>query len=163
MNIIAAADKNWGIGKDNNLLDHISEDMKFFKEKTLNKVVIMGKNTFLSLPGENPLSDRKNIVLTHEKNFRRDGITVCESIEDAIKEARLDFKDEDIFFIGGESVYSAAVDYCDTAYITKIDNEYDADRFLVNFDSLDGWHIKSEEMLKTKKGLYITFTTYIKG
>lgn len=162
MNIIAAADKNWGIGKDNNLLDHISEDMKFFKEKTINKVVIMGKNTFLSLPGQNPLPERKNIVLTHDKNFKKDGITVCESIEKAIEEAKKDYSDEDIFFIGGESVYSAAIDFCNTAYITKIDNEYDADRFLVDFDNLDGWHIKNEETIKTKKGLSISFTTYIK-
>ena len=162
MNIIAAADKNWGIGKDNNLLDHISEDMKFFKEKTLNKAVIMGKNTFLSLPGEKPLPERLNIVLTHDKNFQRDGIKVCDSIESAIAEAKKEYAENDIFFIGGEAVYSAAVDFCDTAYITKIDNEYDADRFLVDFDSLDGWRIKNEEMIKTKKGLYITFTTYIK-
>ena len=162
MNIIAAADKNWGIGKDNNLLDHISEDMKFFKEKTLSKVVIMGKNTFLSLPGQKPLPERKNIVLTHDKSFKKDGIIVCESIEKAIEEAKKDYSDEDIFFIGGESVYSAAVVFCDTAYITKIDNEYDADRFLVDFDNLNGWHIKNEEMIKTKKGIYISFTTYIK-
>lgn len=162
MNIIAAADKNWGIGKDNNLLDHISEDIKFFKEKTLNKVVIMGKNTFLSLPGEKPLSDRKNIVLTHDTTFKREGITVCDSIEKAIKEAKKDFKDEDIFFIGGERVYAAAVDYCDRAYITKIDNEYDADRFLVDFDSLKKWRKTEENTVNTKKGLCIVFTTYIK-
>lgn len=162
MNIIAAADNNWGIGKDNNLLAHIPEDMKFFKEKTINKVVIMGKNTFLSLPGEKPLPERKNIVLTSDENFKRDGITVCNSIEKAIEEAKKDFNDDDIFFIGGESVYSAAVSFCDTAFITKIDNEYEADRFLVDFDNLEGWHIKNEEMIKTQKGVYITFTTYTK-
>lgn len=162
MNIIVAADKNWGIGKSGDLLDHISEDMKFFKDKTINKVVIMGKNTFLSLPNEKPLPERKNIVLTHDKTFKREGITVCESIEKAIEEAKRDYNDEDIFFIGGEQVYSAAVDFCNIAYITKIDNEYEADRFLVNFDELEGWHIKNEEMIKTKKGIYITFATYVK-
>lgn len=163
MNIIAAADKNWGIGNEGQLLDHISEDMKYFKEKTVGKAVIMGKNTFLSLPGQKPLSDRMNIVLTSHDNINADGITVCKSIEDAVNTARKQFSDEDIFFIGGESVYKAAVDCCDTAYITRIDNEYTADRFLVDFDNLKDWSISSEEMIKTKKGLYITFTVYKKN
>ena len=162
MNIIAAADKNWGIGKNNNLLDHIPEDMRFFKEKTLNKVVIMGKNTFLSLPGEKPLPERVNIVLTRDKSFNRDGITICDSIEKAVEEAKKIFDDKDIFFIGGEQVYSSAIDFCDTAYITKIDNEYEADRFLVNFDNEENWHKVDEEKVETKKGFYITFTTYKK-
>lgn len=162
MNIIAAADINWGIGKEGQLLDNIPEDMKFFREKTMGKVVIMGKNTFLSFPGQKALPKRVNIVLTHDENFCADGIIVCSSMDDAIKEAKKHAKDEDIFFIGGEQIYKKAVDYCDTAYITKIDNEYDADRFLVNFDVMEDWFIKSEEMIKTEKGIYITFTTYLK-
>ena len=162
MNIIAAADNNWGIGKDGQLLDHISEDMKYFKEKTLNCAVIMGKNTFLSLPGQKPLSERMNIVLTHDPEFKADGIEACSSIEDAIITARKRFDDDKIYFIGGESVYKSAVEYCNTAYITKIDNEYEADRYIIDFDSLKDWSKSSEEMIKTKKGLYITFTVYKK-
>lgn len=162
MNIIAAADLNWGIGKDGELLDHISEDMKFFREKTTGKAVIMGKKTFLSLPDEKPLPNRKNIVLTHDKNFERDGVVVCGSIKDAVSKAKSEFDDDDIFFIGGESVYDQALDFCKKAYITKIDKEYDADRHINNFDRLDGWKISNEEMIKTKKGIYITFTTYKK-
>ena len=69
MNIIAAADKLWGIGKDNRLLDHIPEDMKFFRETTKGKAVIMGKNTFLSFPNQKPLPNRLNIVLTRDESF----------------------------------------------------------------------------------------------
>ena len=162
MNIIAAADLNWGIGKDNDLLDHIPEDMKFFREKTTGSAVIMGKNTFLSFPNQKPLPKRLNIVLTSDKNFRCEGIVVCSCMEDAIKTAQKEYADDKIFFIGGESVYRAAVDYADTAYITKIDNKYDADRFLVNFDELDNWKVVCEEMLKTEKGIYINFVTYKK-
>lgn len=162
MNIIAAADINWGIGKNGELLDNIPEDMRFFREKTLGKVVIMGKTTFLSFPGQKALPKRKNIVLTHDKNFEREDIIVCSSIEDAVKEAEKYAQSEDIFFIGGEKVYREAVSFCGTAYVTKIDKEYDADRFLVNFDVLPDWEIKSEEMIKTEKGIYITFTTYLK-
>ncbi len=163
MKIIAAADKNWGIGKDNNLLDHIPEDMKFFRETTKGKAVIMGKNTFLSFPNQKPLPNRLNIVLTHDESFGADGISVCNSIEKAIELAKKTYSDEDIFFIGGEAVYREAEPFCDTAYITKIDNEYDADRFLINFDEMPDWSVKCEEMLKCENGLYITFVTYIKN
>ncbi len=162
MNIIAAADLNWGIGKDNQLLDHIPEDMKFFRETTSGKAVIMGKNTFLSFPNQKPLPKRLNIVLTHDKSFAPEGVVVCDSIEKAIEIAKADYTDEDIFFIGGESVYNEAEKFCDTAYITKIDNSYDADRFLLNFDENTDWYIKNESMIKTEKGLYITFVTYKK-
>ncbi len=162
MNIIAAADKNWGIGKNNELLANIPEDMKFFREKTMGKVVIMGKNTFLSFPGPKALPKRVNIVLTHDENFNYENIIVCKSIDEAINEAKKYCSDEDIFFIGGEQIYKKAVDYCDTAFITKIDNEYDADRFLVDFDSLDDWDLKDENMIKTECGEYITFSTYLK-
>jgi len=163
MNIIAAADLNWGIGKDNDLLDHIPEDMKFFREKTTGSAVIMGKNTFLSFPNQKPLPKRLNIVLTSDKNFRPDGVIVCSGIDDAIKTAQKEYSDDKIFFIGGEQVYRSAVDYADTAFITKIDKEYEADRFLVNFDELDNWNIACEEMVKTEKGIYITFVTYKKN
>lgn len=162
MNIIAAADLNWGIGKDGDLLDHIPEDMKFFREKTMGKAVIMGKNTLLSFPNQKPLPKRLNIVLTRDEDFVCEGAVVCHSVEDAIKCAKESYKDEDIFFIGGENVYSQAEKFCDTAYITKIDKEYDADRFILNFDEINEWHIANEEMIKTEKGLYITFVTYKK-
>lgn len=163
MNIIVAADRNWGIGYKGNLLTHIKEDMRFFKEKTINKAVIMGRETFLSLPGQKALSDRENFVLTTNKDFKAEGATVCSSIEEAISKAREKFNDEDIFFIGGERVYKESEKFCDTAYITKIDEEFEADRFLNNYDEKEEWFIKEEEMLKTEKGLYITFTTYKKA
>lgn len=162
MNIIAAVDRNWGIGRNNGLLDSIPEDMKFFRETTKGKAVIMGKNTFLSFPEQKPLKNRLNIVLTHDKGFAREGILVSDSIEGAVELAAREYKSEDIFFIGGEAVYGKAVELCDTAYITKIENEYEADRFLVSFDKLNAWRIASEEMIKTEKGIYITFVKYVR-
>lgn len=162
MNIIVAADKNWGIGYKGNLLTHIKEDMKFFKEMTVGKAVIMGRETFLSLPGQKPLPDRENFVLTTNHEFKADGVNICSSMEEAIEKAKETFKDEDIFFIGGERVYRDSEKYADTAYITKIDEEFEADRFIINFDESKNWHIKEENMLKTEKGLYITFATYKK-
>lgn len=162
MNIIAAADRNWGIGYKGHLLAHIKEDMKFFKEMTVGKAVIMGRETFLSLPGQKALSDRKNFVLSSNPEFKAEGAVVCSSLEEAIKKAKESFSNEDIFFLGGERVYRESEKYASAAYITKIDKEFTADRFIKNFDEAEEWHIKEETMIKTEKGLYITFAKYIK-
>lgn len=162
MNIIAAADKNWGIGNKGNLLTHIKEDMKFFKEMTTGKAVIMGRETFLSLPGQKALPERENFVLSTNPDFKAEGVTVCSSMEEAIEKAKESFKDKDIFFIGGERVYRESEKYASVAYITKIDEEFTADRFITDFDESENWQIKEERMIKTEKGLYITFATYKK-
>lgn len=86
MKIIVAVDLNWGIGCDGKLLQHIPEDMKFFKEKTIGNVVVMGRETFESLPGKNPLKDRVNIVLSRDRSFKDDRLIICNSIEDTLKE-----------------------------------------------------------------------------
>ncbi len=160
MNLIAAVDKNWGIGKDNGLLDHISEDMKFFRETTKGCAVIMGKNTFLSFPNQKPLPNRLNIVLTRDKSLCREGIVVCDNLERAMAAANEAYADKDIFIIGGESVYRQAEPFCDVAYITKIDNEYDADTFMVNLDELEEWQAVCENNITTEKGLGLSFVKY---
>ena len=162
MNMIAAVDKNWGIGRDNGLLDHIPEDMKFFRETTKGKAVIMGRKTFLSFPNQKPLPNRLNIVLTHDESFCPEGVVVVDSIEKAIEKAREEYSDDDIFVIGGESIYFAMEKLCKRAYITKIDNEYDAEKFFPCLDEKDEWKVKHKEMLKTEKGLWLTFVTYEK-
>ena len=161
MNIIAAVDKNWGIGKDNNLLDHIPEDMKFFRETTVGKAVIMGKNTLLSFPNQKPLSNRENIVLTHS-DLDIEDIEIFDDLKAAIAFARELFEDDEIFVIGGESVYRQALPLCKKAYITKIDKAYDADRFMPNLDEDKAWKITEEKAVETAKGINITFTLYEK-
>ena len=160
MNIIAAADKNFGIGNKGNLLCHIKEDMKYFREKTTGKAVIMGRETFLSLPNQEPLKNRKNFILTTNKDFKVEGAEVCSSLEEAIEKAKKDFSEDDIFLIGGERVYNYGEKYCKFAYITRIDHTFEADRHIINFDESENWEKKSEEMIKSEKGYYITFTTY---
>ena len=159
MNIIAAVDKNWGIGKDNNLLDHIPEDMKFFRETTIGKAVIMGKNTLLSFPNQKPLPNRENIVLTHS-DLDIEDIEIFDDLKAAISFARELFEDDEIFVIGGESVYRQALPLCKKAYITKIDKEYEADRFMPNLDEDGAWKIANERKETTAKGIDITFTLY---
>ena len=162
LNIIAAAEQGWGIGKEGRLLAHIPEDMAFFREKTEGKTVIMGRKTFLSLPKQQPLPNRRNIVITTDLFFQREGISVCHSLEEAIQTAKAAAAEEDIFFIGGERVYREAEPYCHAAYITKILKRYEADVFLPSFDALPQWQLIEEKPLLTKSGIPICFCTYQK-
>lgn len=138
LSLIVAIGKNREIGKDNKLLWNIPEDLKFFKEKTSNKTIVMGSNTFYSLP--KVLPNRKHIVLTLDDYDFPDEVKVFHDFNDLIK--YLECLDEDeIFVIGGAAIYNLFIDYVDKMYITEIDKEYDADRFFPEFDKND-WDIE---------------------
>lgn len=140
MNIIVAADKNWAIGKNNKLLVSIPQDMKFFRETTTGKVVVMGRKTLESFPGGQPLKKRVNIVLTSDKNYHVNGADIVHSI-DALLEELKKYPAEDIYVIGGESIYRQLLPYCDKAYVTKIEHAYDADTFFPNLDEDPQWRM----------------------
>ena len=158
MNIIVAVDENWGIGKDNNLLTHIPEDLKYFKEKTLDKVVIMGRKTFESLPNRKPLPDRINIVLTTNLDYKIDCI-ICNNKKELLDRINT-YKDSDIFIIGGENVYKEFIGLCDTFFITKIYKSFDADKFFVNLDEMDDLEIVWSSEIHSYKGLDYQFFEY---
>ena len=105
MKLIVAVAKDWGIGCDGGLLFNLPDDMKFFKETTINNVVVMGRPTLLSFPGERPLKDRTNIVLTKDETFQREGIIVCHSMEGLFEELKK-YDTNDIFIIEGLSCFS---------------------------------------------------------
>ena len=161
MKIIVAVDSNWGIGCDGNLLQHIPEDMKFFKEKTIGNVVVMGRETFESLPGKNPLNDRVNIVLSRNNSFKDDRLTICKSIEETFKELEK-YNNDEIFIIGGETIYKQFLPYCDELYITKIKNEHKADRFFPNVDIMENWELVEESEVKEYKDIKYIFSRYLK-
>ena len=132
MNIIVAIDKNRGIGKDNDLLAHISPDLKYFKETTLNKVVVMGYNTYMSLP-KRPLANRTNIVLT-SKNVDLDGAIVVNSLDNLLKKINeFESDGKEVFVCGGAKVYEQLMPYADKLYITHIMHEFDADTFFPEY------------------------------
>ena len=158
MNLIAAVSSTWGIGKDNDLLFHIKEDMKFFKETTINNVVVMGRKTLDSFPNGNPLKERVNIVITRNKDFKRDGVVAVHSIEELLEEIKK-YNDE-IFVIGGGEIYNSLLPYCDTAYITKVNADKEADTFLPNLDEDSSWSIVSESELFDNGKVTYRFVTY---
>ena len=159
MNLIAAVDSNWGIGKNNQLLVKIPTDMKFFRETTTGKVVVMGRKTLESFPNGQPLKNRVNIVLTHDKTYQVKDAVLVYSLEELWKELEK-YESENIYVIGGESIYDQLVDACDTAHITKIDYAYDADAHFPNLDERPEWQITQDSEEQTYFDLIYHFTTY---
>ena len=119
MNVIAAVDENWAIGNRNELLVRIPADHKFFREETTGKVVILGRKTLQTFPGGLPLKNRENLILSGNENFKVKDAEVFNSIEELLERLK-DYDTEDVYVIGGESVYRQLLPYCDTAHITKM-------------------------------------------
>ena len=160
MNLIVAVDNNWAIGYKNDLLISIPDDMKFFRETTTGNVIIMGRKTLNSFPNGKPLKNRVNIVITKDANFKADGAIVVNSIEEAVKEAEK-YNDKEAYVIGGGSIYEQMLPYCDTAYVTYIDNSYSADTFIPNLDKLtEEWYIANESDECTSFDIEYYFRTY---
>lgn len=159
MNLIVAVDKNWGIGKNNDLLVRIPADQKFFRETTMGKVVVMGRKTLESFPGQVPLKGRINIVLTHDENYDGHGAIVVNSM-DELKEELKKYDDEDIFVIGGEKIYKQMLDMCKIAHVTKIDYAYDADAYFPNLDELDEWELVADSEEQTYFNVIYHFNMY---
>lgn len=117
---IACIDRNYAIGKDNKLLFHFKKDMEFFKEKTYNHPVAMGRKTFESLPGKKPLPGRKNLVLCSQETKLPDGVEAYHSFDSFLKEIQKLAKTDDVYIIGGGKVYGDMLKYCDKIYLTKV-------------------------------------------
>ncbi len=157
MKAIVAVDKKWGIGKNNDLLFSIPEDMKFFRATTLNKVVVMGSNTLKSFPNGNPLKNRVNIVLSSK--LKRDDCTVVSSVESLLEEIKK-YPSDDVYLIGGAMLYKTLIPYCAEALVTKVDSDGDAEVFFPNLDEIEEWEQKSESEEIISNGLTFKFTTY---
>ena len=159
MNIIVAADKNWGIGKDNKLLVSIPADMKFFRETTTGNVVVMGRKTLESFPGGLPLKRRTNIVLTKDVNYQVKDAVLVHSVEELLEELKK-YDSENVYVIGGDSVYRQLLPYCDIAHVTKIDYAYEADSYFPNLDENPQWEVTASSEEQTYFDLEYTFVKY---
>ena len=158
MKSIVAVDKFWGIGKKNDLLFHLSEDMAYFRKTTLGKVVVMGSNTLKSFPGGRPLKNRVNVVL-YPGGEKRDDCIVVDSMEELSVELKK-FNTDDVFIIGGAMFYRTMLPYCDTVYVTKVDADGEAEVFFENLDDLGNWYMESSSEEIDDNGYKIRFTIY---
>lgn len=157
--MIVAVDKNWGIGKNNDLLVSIPADMKMFRTETSGKVVVMGRKTLESFPGGLPLKNRTNIVLSGNPDYQVKGAIVVHSLQELLEEIKKYPKDQ-VYCIGGDSVYKMLLPYCDTAQVTKIDFAYEADRYFPNLDEMPQWQVAAESEEQTYFDLEYRFVRY---
>lgn len=158
MNLIVAVDGNWNIGYKGDLLCKNPIDMKFFKDTTTGKVVIMGQKTLESFKDSKPLPNRINIVLSFDKK-EIEGCIVVNSIEELLEEVKKYNKD-DLFVIGGGMTYRALLPYCDTAYITKMKNTFEADTSFPNLDLDNEWKISNISEDLEYKDIKFNFCIY---
>ena len=159
MNIIVAVDNKWGIGRDNGLLASIPGDMKFFRETTTGKVVVMGRKTLESMPGKRGLPNRTNYVLTRDENYVADRAIVVNSEEKLFSELKK-YESDDVYVIGGASLYNRLCGMCDRLLVTKMDADLNADTFIINFDEDDRFELVAESEPVTENGITYRFTEY---
>lgn len=159
MRAILNADRNWGIGFQNQLLVHIPSDMRFFREHTTGNIVVMGRKTLESLPGGRPLADRDNIVLSRDPDLRVRGAAVVHSVEE-LQQLLADVDTDRVYVIGGAEIYRLLLPYCDTAFVTKVDYAYQADAFFPDLDAMPEWELAEESEEQTCFDIEFTFRTY---
>ena len=158
MKAILSADRNWGIGYQNKLLVSIPSDMRFFREMTEGKVIVMGRKTLESFPNGLPLKKRVNVVLTHDRSYQVKDAVIVHDKNELMEELKK--YQEDIFVVGGGSVYELLLPYCDTAYVTRIDMEYQADTFFPDLDQDPEWELTEESDEQTCFDIEFTFPVY---
>ncbi len=159
MNAIAAVSLNWGIGKGNDLLFHISEDMKRFRAMTTGGTVLMGRKTLDSMPGGRPLPKRRNIVITRNPDFAREGVEVVHSVEEAL--ALTAGEDpEKVWVIGGGEIYRALLPHCRRCCLTRVYARPDCDVFFPDLDQLENWCLFRSEPICTEGELDFQFVDY---
>ena len=157
MRAIFCADEKWGIGKDNGLLFSLPKDMKFFRERTKGKVVVMGRKTLESFPGGQPLKGRVNIVLSSKE--AKEGTVGAKSL-DALFELLKNYPEDEVFVIGGESVYNALLPYCSEVYVTKVAADGKADTFVPDLDEEEAFVLAAEGEPVEDNGYTLRFCTY---
>lgn len=161
MNAIVVVDQNWAIGCNGDLLFSLPTDMKRFRSLTIGGTVILGRKTLDTFPGGRPLPKRRNIVITRNVDFDREGCEIAGSLQAAL-ELAADTEDGKLWVIGGGSVYAALLSRCKRVYLTKVDAVAEgADTFFPNLDKLPGWKVEATSEPVEENGVTYRFVDYI--
>jgi len=161
MNIIVAADDNWAIGNRNELLITIPADHRLFRQETEGKVVVYGRKTLATFPQRRPLAGRANIILSSDTAYQVKGAQVVHNLEALFEELKK-YKTEEIYVIGGASVYGQLLPCCDVAHVTRIHRAYQADAFFPNLDEMPEWKLTAESEEQTYFDVTYHFFKYQK-
>ena len=159
MNLIVAVDENWGIGNKNSLLVRIPNDHKFFRQETTGKVVVLGRKTLETFPQGLPLPNRTNIIMSTNPDYQVKDAIVVHSKEELLDKLK-EYPSEDIYIIGGESVYRMMLPYCSVAHVTKIDHAYEADAHFPNLDEDTQWEVTADSEEQTYFDIAYRFVKY---
>lgn len=159
MNMIVAVDEKWGIGKNNDLLASVPGDMQYFKEHTMDKVVVMGRKTLESMPKKRGLPKRINYVLTTNPDFEAERCIIVHTEEELFAEIEK-YNPDDVFLIGGANMYNKYYDKCDKLYITKMHADLGADVFIKNIDEDDRYENVSVSEMHEDNGIQYQFNVY---
>lgn len=159
MNMIVAVDENWAIGNKGDLLVSIPNDQKMFRNETVGKVVVLGRKTMDTFPQKQPLPKRTNIILTKNKDYKVKDAQTVNSVEELLEVLKA-YKTQDIYVIGGDSVYQQLLPYCDVAHVTYIEQTYAADRYFPNLDKDPEWVMTAESEEQTYFDLTYYFRRY---
>ena len=162
MNAIVAVDNNWAIGSKNNLLVRIPADHKNFRQETTGKVVVLGRKTLETFPQGMLLPKRINIILSTNPDYKVKDAVVVHSKEELDTELKK-YPTEDVYIIGGESVYRMMLPACDVVHVTKIDHDYEADAYFPNLDEMDEWKVVTSSEEQTYFDLEYRFLKYEKA
>ena len=159
MNLIVAVDENWAIGNKNELLIRIPADHKNFRQETTGKVVVLGRKTLETFPQGLPLKNRTNIIMSTNPSYQVKDAVVVHSVEELLEELK-QYDTQDVYIVGGESIYRQMLPYCDVAHVTKIDHVYEADAFFPNLDEDPDWQITADSEEQTYFDITYHFLKY---
>lgn len=159
MNMIVAVDENWAIGNKGGLLVSIPNDHKMFRKETMGKVVVLGRKTLETFPQGMPLEGRTNIILSTNPDYKVKGADIVHNIDELLEELKK-YKTEDVYIIGGESVYRMMLPYCSVVHVTKIEHNYEADAYFPNLDELEEWEITADGDEQTYFDIAYRFIKY---
>ena len=162
MNLIVAVDDNWAIGNKNELLITIPADHRLFRQETEGKVVVYGRKTLATFPQKMPLAGRTNIILSSELSYQVKGAQVVHNLKELFAEIKK-YKTEEVYVIGGESVYRQLLPYCEVAHVTKIHRAYQADAFFQNLDEMPDWKLTADSEEQTYFDVTYHFLKYEKS
>ena len=160
MELIVNVSENWGIGFEDKLLVSVSADLKRFRALTGGKTVILGRKTLSTFPGGRPLKNRTNIVLTSDRDFAAEDAVIVHDTDELFAELRKRPREE-LYVIGGASVYKLLLDYCDAARVTKTYVNLKADRFLPDLDAMQNWQIKEKSEIFEENGVRFQYIDYV--
>lgn len=159
MNMIVAVDENWGIGNQGDLLVRIPNDQKMFRQETTGKVIVLGRKTLETFPQKQPLPNRTNIILSRNMQYEVKDAIVVHSVEELLEELKK-YDEEDIYIIGGDSIYQQMLPYCDVAHVTWIEHKYRADSYFPNLEEDPQWKMTEESEEQTYFDLTYYFRKY---